>query len=1050
MGSCNIKENEKPLFISFTPQTSIFSSNNTVITSEFIHSFNPSKTKSNSSHLIMNNFLRNDTHHTSSSVNSSDTFTSEDSYCSFDSEILEYFRKDKHNTKNEPSAMYYKVKSKNSSDENKFVMYNLFNNQRGDKVSFNRIPSLPLEHIKQPMSTAAESPKMFMRKDAMKDTHMISNAAPVNCPKKILSLTSFSEESSYRTLSSKNKTLNDRHLLFKLLSSISFLNDISKENAYEIIEGMQYVHIEPNTMIMRMNSIGNHIFFIKKGSVKYCPLNFPDKVYDEKKAPFVLGERILLNDKIRQWDVYSTNHIYAYVLKHKSTINFIKSTIAIDKISNRSMLNKAEVLCLLTEEQKDRLSRMMYKENFKEKETIINHYDRPSFIYILVSGSAVDTSENKELITPGKIFSYNNLIYNRYSAINVKCNKPSVCLSFSYDVLKEVFNDENYHIKMRNLFIKYKLSHDEYFGDISPLIDDAILNNFAVKFYTRNDTVISKGNVINDFLYVILEGDLYEENEPRMKFKENLKQNVLYSKEVFTGKEIYLKSSIKASCDCYIAKIKKKTMLFYIGKSFSEAKCVFRRKKALTSTKAFNGNFFNSNSKIIDALCDCIEEKVFANVNDVIYESNSIADKIFIVVEGEVKIVSKEENNNYEIKNQFHMFGIHSITSMLHKNFVNVDAIKVKYNETAYANKPQTKIYAISRSNLIEQLKENEQLMYYVIRRLFYLENTFELQKLFFRKYINVDINTKGKIYFVRRTLFDEQVAFLRIYKKTYFSNDEIFNDFPKVTKTLKSIDNNFISKIIALSFNTQYIFYLYPYIHGIPLSHLIYNNASFHLNYQLCKFISIQLFFAVKALHAGMLMHRVINPNNIIVDSNGYLKLTHLVSCTVVPLSKSATLKEGDIRFMAPEMLYGNNEYGFAVDYWSIGVIMFLLVAQKFPFNIEIDAKDKRKDIVNSIINDDLIFPSNVLNEDFKDLVGKLLEKSEAQRIKSFDCIIDHPFYKNSYYSSIETMMMEAPKELKGHKARMNPYKNEKYITFEEMNNEIYREDANKRHKRK
>lgn len=206
MGSCNIKQNDKPLYISFTPKTSIFSSNNypsSLINSEFIHSFNPSKTKSNSSRLIMNNFLRNDTHHTSSSVNSSDTLTSEDSFCSFDSEILNYFKKEaKHNTKKEPSAMYYKVKSKNSSDENQFVMYNHFNNQRGDKVSFNKIPSLPLEHIKQPIVTVIESPKMFIRKDAMKDTHMLSSAAPVNCPKKEISLTFFSEETSYKTLSS--------------------------------------------------------------------------------------------------------------------------------------------------------------------------------------------------------------------------------------------------------------------------------------------------------------------------------------------------------------------------------------------------------------------------------------------------------------------------------------------------------------------------------------------------------------------------------------------------------------------------------------------------------------------------------------------------------------------------------------------------------------------------------------------------------------------------------------------------------------------------------
>ena len=38
----------------------------------------------------------------------------------------------------------------------------------------------------------------------------------------------------------------------------------------------------------------------------------------------------------------------------------------------------------------------------------------------------------------------------------------------------------------------------------------------------------------------------------------------------------------------------------------------------------------------------------------------------------------------------------------------------------------------------------------------------------------------------------------------------------------------------------------------------------------------------------------------------------------------------------------------------------------------------------------------------------------------------------------------MEAPSELKGRKGCVNPYKNEKYITYEEINKQIYKEDEN------
>ena len=184
-----------------------------------------------------------------------------------------------------------------------------------------------------------------------------------------------------------------------------------------------------------------------------------------------------------------------------------------------------------------------------------------------------------------------------------------------------------------------------------------------------------------------------------------------------------------------------------------------------------------------------------------------------------------------------------------------------------------------------------------------------------------------------------------------------------------------------------------------------------------------------------------MINPSTIFVDENGYIKLTHLLSIASLPITKSSSLIGGDIRFMAPETLYGNNEYGPAVDYWSIGIILYLLIVNKLPFNISKDESNSLK-IIASIINDDLTFPNNVINEDYKDFVSKLLEKSDEKRYKSWDEVINHPFFNGYDFKAVENFRATTPKSVLGVKRKLNAYKNEKFITFEEMLKTITKED--------
>jgi serine/threonine protein kinase len=82
---------------------------------------------------------------------------------------------------------------------------------------------------------------------------------------------------------------------------------------------------------------------------------------------------------------------------------------------------------------------------------------------------------------------------------------------------------------------------------------------------------------------------------------------------------------------------------------------------------------------------------------------------------------------------------------------------------------------------------------------------------------------------------------------------------------------------------------------------------------------------------------------------------------------------------------------YGKEADIWSIGVIMFLLLMGKLPF----DGKD-REEIIANTVRGELTFKNpqvwHNLSEDARDLILGLLNKSPAKRITAREAL-RHPW---------------------------------------------------------
>lgn len=149
----------------------------------------------------------------------------------------------------------------------------------------------------------------------------------------------------------------------------------------------------------------------------------------------------------------------------------------------------------------------------------------------------------------------------------------------------------------------------------------------------------------------------------------------------------------------------------------------------------------------------------------------------------------------------------------------------------------------------------------------------------------------------------------------------------------------------------------------------------------------------SVAYLHDLGIVHRDLKPENILVgDDLDSVKIADFgLSKMVLPKEKMDSAC-GTLSYVAPEVLTMQG-YGKEADLWSVGVIMFLLLCGKLPF----DGADQNEIIVSTIQADLKINQSvwDKLSTDAKGLIKALLHKEPSERITARDTL-KHPFFSS------------------------------------------------------
>ncbi|XP_015229087.1 PREDICTED: serine/threonine-protein kinase N2-like isoform X1 [Cyprinodon variegatus] len=141
-------------------------------------------------------------------------------------------------------------------------------------------------------------------------------------------------------------------------------------------------------------------------------------------------------------------------------------------------------------------------------------------------------------------------------------------------------------------------------------------------------------------------------------------------------------------------------------------------------------------------------------------------------------------------------------------------------------------------------------------------------------------------------------------------------------------------------------------------------------------RFYSACVLLGLEFLHLNKIIYRDLKLDNILMDAEGFVKITDFGLCKEgMGHGDQTSTFCGTPEFLAPEVLT-DDTYSRAVDWWGMGVLIYEMLVGESPFPGE-----DEEEVFDSIVNDDVQYPTS-LPADAVSIMQKLLKKNPLKRL--------------------------------------------------------------------
>lgn len=179
-----------------------------------------------------------------------------------------------------------------------------------------------------------------------------------------------------------------------------------------------------------------------------------------------------------------------------------------------------------------------------------------------------------------------------------------------------------------------------------------------------------------------------------------------------------------------------------------------------------------------------------------------------------------------------------------------------------------------------------------------------------------------------------KRIYAMKVIKKELVNDDEDI-DWVQTEKHVFEVASNhpFLVGLHSCFQTPSRLFFVIEFVNGGDL--MFHMQRQRRLLEEHARFYAAEICLALNYLHDKGIVYRDLKLDNVLLDSEGHVKLTDYGMC-------KEGLRPGDLtstfcgtpNYIAPEMLRGE-DYDYSVDWWALGVLMFEMMAGRSPFDI-------------------------------------------------------------------------------------------------------------------
>ena len=250
-----------------------------------------------------------------------------------------------------------------------------------------------------------------------------------------------------------------------------------------------------------------------------------------------------------------------------------------------------------------------------------------------------------------------------------------------------------------------------------------------------------------------------------------------------------------------------------------------------------------------------------------------------------------------------------------------------------------------------------------------------------------------GTVYEAKNLIFNNTVAMKVIAKNDDMDNEYIKNEL----NILKKLSHPNIVRIYEFYESENNYYLINEFCNGGELYNYINKN---NLNEQQLSIIFYQVFSGLCYLHENDILHRDMKPENILISKKEidlltdeeyfWIQIIDFDCAKIFEQNKKDNIIVGSIYYLAPEVL--NRDYNEKCDTWSVGVILYMFLVGKPPFN-----GLNNEEIINSIKTKEYDESNEKLiqcSPEVRDLIKGLLNKNTDERLSAKQAL-NHQWFK-------------------------------------------------------